>query len=384
MYRRPYLQIPGPTNIPEPVLSALHHSPINHRGEQFAQLLRQNVRGLQQIFQTQNDVLIFPASGSGGMEATVVNLLSPGDKVLAVDMGVFSRRMGEIAQNHGADVTLIRVPWGQAVTADDYRAILEADLTHQYQAVFVTHNETATGVTVDVASIRRMLDELQHPALLIVDAVSSLAIIDLPTDELRLDAVITASQKGLMLPGGLAVVSVSPKAWEAQRRSSMPKWYWDFSALQQKMAVGQMPYTPAISLFFGLQAALELLQAEGLQSVFLRHQRNAQAIRAGVAALGLQFLVAEESQRSPAVTAVHLPDGIAYPALAEAMQQVGIVIGGGLDKLQGKIFRIGHLGMLHELEVVAILGGLEMSLHRLGYPLAFGSATGAAMGSYLR
>ncbi len=383
MYRRPYLQIPGPTNIPEPVLNALNHSAINHRGDQFAELLDANTRGLKRVFQTENDILIFPASGSGGLEATLVNLLSPGDKAIAVDMGVFSRRMGEIAQTYGVDVTFIQVPWGKAVTAGDYRAILQADSDHQFRAVFVTHNETATGVTVDVAAIRQMLDELQHPALLIVDAVSSLAIIDLPTDELRIDAVVAASQKGLMLPGGLAMISVSPKAWEAQHRSSMPKWYWDFSALKQKMAAGQMPYTPAISLFFGLQVALELLQEEGLHNVFLRHQRNAWAIQAGIAALGLQFLVAEESLRSPAVTAVLLPQGIAYQALAQATQELGIVIGGGLDQLQGKIFRIGHLGMLHEMEVLAILGGLEMSLCRLGYPLQLGRASGAAMASYL-
>lgn len=383
MYRRPYLQIPGPTNIPEPVQNALNHAAINHRGEQFANLLASNLRGLQSVFLTEHDILIFPASGSGGLEAAVVNLLSPGDKVLAVNMGVFSQRLGQIARNFGADVSMIEVEWGTAVTADDYRSVLERDRRHEYRAVFVTHNETATGVTVDVASVRRLLDDLQHPALLIVDAVSSLAITDLPTDALRIDAVVSASQKGLMLPGGLAMISVSPKAWQAHQQSTMPKWYWNFASLKKRMAEGQMPYTPAISLFFGLEVSLQLLAEEGLANVFLRHRRNAEAMRAGIQALGLELLVQEEAARSAAVTAVLLPSDVAYPALAKAMERLGIVIGGGLDKLQGKIFRVGHLGMLHEMEVVAVLGGLEMSLHQLGYPVQFGSATGAAIASYL-
>lgn len=383
MYRRPYLQIPGPTNIPEPVQSALNHSAINHRGKEFAELMAKLTSGLQQVFQTSHDILIFPSSGSGGLEATIVNLLSPGDKVLAVNMGVFSQRFGLVAQKFGADVTFIDVEWGAAVTADQYRAVLAADADHRYKAILVTHNETATGVTVDVAAIRGMLDELQHPALLLVDAVSSLGITDLPTDQLSIDVVVSASQKGLMLPGGLAIIAVSPKAWAAHRQASMPRWYWDFTAVQQKMAIGQMPYTPAINLFFGLEVSLRLLHEEGLRNVFSRHARNADAMRAGIAALGLEFLVRDPQARSAAVTAVLLPAGISYPALGQAMESLGVTIGGGLQKLEGKIFRVGHLGMLHEMEVIAVLAALEMSLTRLGYPVRLGTATGAAMVSYL-
>lgn len=236
---------------------------------------------------------------------------------------------------------------------------------------------------VEVESIRRMLDDLNHPALLVVDAVSSLAITDLQTDAWRVDVVISASQKGLMLPGGLSVISVSPKAWEAQASSTMPKWYWNFSSMKQRMAMGQMPYTPAINLFFGLEISLQLLKAEGLPNVFLRHTRNARAMQVGLMAMGLELLVENEAERSPAVTAVKLPANVAYKALAQGAEQLGLTIGGGLQRLEGKIFRVGHLGMLHEMEVIAILGALEMVLYELGHPLQLGAATGAAMASYL-
>ncbi len=383
MYRRPYLQIPGPANIPEPILNALNRSAINHRGAEFAALLESNVAGLKEVFQTTNDILIFPASGSGGLEAAITNLLSPGDRVIAVNMGVFSSRFATIAKNFRANVTVLDVDWGAAITADMLRNTLQNDNNHEYKAILITHNETATGVTADIAAIRQVLDEFNHPALLLVDAVSSLAITDLPTDELKIDVVVSASQKGLMLPGGLAIISISEKAWVAQKQASMPKWYWDFAAMKQKNQIGQMPYTPAINLFYGLQAALNMLKEEGLPNVFRRHQRNADAIRAGIEALGLEFLVGEPALRSNAVTAVLMPDGIAYKDLGREMSKLGVVIGGGLQKLEGKIFRVGHLGMLHEMEVVAILGALEMALTRLGYPVKLGTATAVAMAYYL-
>lgn len=383
MYRRPYLQIPGPTNIPEPVLNALNHSAINHRGAEFAALLEGNMQGLKEIFKTANDILIFPASGSGGLEAAIVNVLSPGDKVLAFGLGVFSDRFGIIARKFGCEVNLIELEWGAAITVDVVRDALAQDLSREYKAVLVTHNETATGVTNDVAMVRRLLDEFSHPALLLVDAVSSLAITDLPTDALRIDVVVSASQKGLMLPGGLAILSVSPKAWEAHEQSKAPKWYWSFTAMKDKNVIGQMPYTPVISLFFGLREALRLIKEEGLENVYQRHERNAEALRSGIAALGLEFLAKDPKARSNAVTAVLMPRGIEYKALGKEMNSLGVVIGGGLAKLEGKIFRIGHLGMLHELEVIAILSALEMSLKRLGHPLQLGQATAAAMAHYM-
>lgn len=383
MYKRQYLQIPGPTNIPEPVLNALNHSAINHRGDEFAKLLQSNILGLQRIFQTKNDIVIFPSSGSGALEATVVNMLSPGDKVLGTNIGVFSHRFALVAKNFGADVTIIDKEWGTAATPDDIREALAQDPNHEYKAVLITHNETATGVTSDVAGIRRVMDQLGHPALLLVDAVSSLAITDLPTDELRIDVVVSASQKGLMLPGGLGIAAISKKAWEAQRQAKMPKWYWDFAGMQQKMEIGQMPYTPAISLFFGMAVSLNLLEEEGLAQVFRRHRRNGAAVRAGIEALGLELLVKNPGEQSSAVTAVTLPTGISFGDLQQTLENYGVIIGGGLQQLQGKIFRVGHLGMLHEAEVIAVLGILEMALRKLGHNLQLGSAVVAASNVYL-
>lgn len=384
MYRRTYLQIPGPTNIPDPVLNAMHRPAINHRGGEFAELLKSNIEGLQRIMQTRNDVLIFPGSGSGGLEAAVVNVLSPGDKVVAVNMGVFSDRFGVIARSFGAEVTTVDVEWGKAVTAEQLREVLAADAGHACKAVLLTHNETATGVTTDLAAIRTMMDEIGHPALFMVDAVSSLAINDLPTDELRIDVLVSASQKGLMLPGGLAIIAVSEKAWAAHKVATMPRWYWNFTSVKNRSAVGQMPYTPAIGLFFGLKEAIRMLEEEGLKNVFARHGRNARALHAGIEALGLRLLVKDEASRSHAVTAVHMPEGIAYADLGAAMRRLGVVIGGGLQRLEGKIFRVGHLGMLHELEVIAILGALEMSLKSLGLAVELGSAVRAAQETYLK
>lgn len=383
MYKRQYLQIPGPTNIPEPVLNPLNHSAINHRGGEFAELLKNNVAGLKEVFQTKNDIVIFPSSGSGALEATVVNMLSPGDQVLGTNIGVFSQRFALVARNFGASVTIIDKAWGTAATPEDIREALAKDQNHQYKAVLITHNETATGVTSDVAGIRRVMDQLGHPALLLVDAVSSLAITDLPTDELRIDVVVSASQKGLMLPGGLGLAAISPKAWSAQRQAKMPKWYWDFMAMKQRMEVGQMPYTPAISLLFGLKVALGLLEEEGLDHVFHRHRRNGDAVRAGIKALGLELLVKNQGEQSNAVTAVRLPAGISCADLQQATENYGVVIGGGLQQLQGKIFRVGHLGMLHEAEVIAVLGILEMTLRQLGHKVQPGAAVAAASDVYL-
>ena len=383
MYRRSYLQIPGPTNIPEPILRALSQPAINHRDQEFASLLRENEEGLKEVFKTRNDILVFPSSGTGGLEAAVVNVLSPGDRFLASNAGVFSDRFASIAKTFGADVTTLQVEWGEAPTAGQVREILAQDTDKAIRAVLVTHNETSTGVTTDVAFIRKVLDEFDHPALLMVDAVSSLCITDLPTDELRLDVVVASSQKGLMLPGGLAIISVSEKAWQAHRVAQCPRWYWDFSAVKQKAMVGQMPYTPAVSLFFGLKVALELIRQEGLEAVFARHAANALATQRGIEAAGLKLLVTDANARSNAVTAAVLPTGITYHTLASTIKKYGVVIGGGLQRLDGKIFRIGHLGMLHELEVIAILAALEMSLSKLNCPINLGVAVRAAQETYL-
>jgi len=251
------------------------------------------------------------------------------------------------------------------------------------QGVLITHNETTTGATTDLKSIRAVLNDLQHPALFMVDAISSLAVTDLPTDELEIDIAVSASQKGLMLPGGLGIIAVSERAWVAYKKASMPRWYWDFTAMKQRMATGQLPYTPAIGMFFGLKAALQLLESEGLEAVLERHTQNANAVQVGAEALGLRLFVKDPAQRSSAVTAVHMPKGLAYNDLGEVMKGYGVVIGGGLARLDGKIFRIGHLGMLHEAEVLAILGVLEICLAKLSVKVSLGGAVQAAQCSYL-
>lgn len=380
MYRQSYLQIPGPTNIPEPILSAMHRPAINHRGRDFASLLDFCVKGLQEIFQTRNTILLFPGSGSGGLEAAIVNTLSPGDKVLALDEGVFSRRFGEIAQTFGAEVSSLKVAPGEAVSPQRIAEVLEADKRFELKALLLTHNETATGVTLDLAGVRAVLDRLNHPALMLVDAVSSLAITPLNTDELRADVVVSASQKGLMLHAGFTVLTVSEKAWQAS--ALMPRWFWDFRRVKKSMDSGQMPYTPPIALFFGLEKAIEMLREEGLENVFRRHAVNAQAVRAALEAIGLELLVQERSACSNAVTAVKLPQGLKFTDLTRACGERGLVIGGGLQELEGTLFRIGHMGMLHEPEVYAIMGALEAALEEGGFALKTGEALKAAALTY--
>ncbi len=382
MYQRPYLQIPGPTNIPEPILNAMHRPAINHRGAEFTALLNRCIDGLKEIFRTSNDVLLFPGSGTGGLEAAVVNSLSPGDRVLTLDAGVFSRRFGEIAKIFGAEVTTVKAGPGEAVSPEAIASVLAADEGFTIKAVLLTHNETATGVTMDLRGVRAVMDRLGHPALMIVDAVSSLAISPLDTDGIRADVVVSASQKGLMLHSGLMVAAVGKRAWEAAASARMPKWFWDFARVRQSMSSGQMPYTPPVALFFGLEASIGMLRDEGLQNVLDRHARNADAVRAGLEALGLELLVRDKAARSNAVTSVKLPESLKFSDLQSAAESKGLVIGGGLQELKDSIFRVGHMGMLHQPEVLALLGLLEAALAECGYNTKIGAAMSAAASVY--
>jgi len=379
MYRETYLQIPGPTNIPKPILDALSSKAINHRGKEYATLMKFNIKHLKSIFKTKNDILIFPSSGSGGLEASIVNTLSPGDEVLAVNMGVFSKRYGEIAASFGAKVSWIKEEWGSSLQPKKLKNVLSKDSDKKIKAILLTHNETSTGVTNDLEALTNVIKELNHPALVFVDAVSSLGIIDLQTDSLGIDVVVTGSQKGLMLPGGLSLISVSKRAWEAHDKASMPKWYWNFTPLKERMEIGQMPYTPVISHFFALKTSLEIIKEEGLENVFKRHKQNAIAIRNALQAIGLKLLVEDESIRSNAVTAIYLPQNIIYEDLAKVLEEdFNVIIGGGLQQLSGKIFRVGHLGNLHKPEVIAIVSSIEIALKKLGYKVPLGTAAKAA------
>ncbi len=385
MIRRQYLQVPGPTNIPERILRCLSQPLINHRGPEFERLFTENTDGLKKVFRTKNDILMFPSSGSGMLESVVVNLFSPGDTVLVGSMGLFGERVAVIAESHKLNVIRITKQWGRAVTVDDVREILEKDRAKKIKAVCLPHNETSTGIAHDIEAIAGMMKETGHPAILAVDAISSLACTPLETDRWGIDVVVSATQKGLMLPPGLGFVSVSPKAWELREQSTMPKWYWDYKAVREKNKACQFPYTPPTTLFFGLRESLNiLLHEEGLENVWRRHAVMGTAVRNAALAMGLS-LFAEKGYESDTVTAITMPEGIVYKALAEVLRErYHVIIGGGLQKLQGKIFRIGHIGALHITEVLAIMGAVELALVQCGHKARLGSAAQAAAETYLR
>ncbi len=385
MIFRQYLQIPGPANIPDRILRSLSQPLINHRGPEFERLLSVNIQGLKKVFRTTNDILMFPSSGSGMLESVVVNLFSPGDTVLVGSVGVFSERMAVIAESHHLNVIRIKKDWGQAVKADDVRKILEQDRDKKIKAVCLPHNETTSGITHDIEGISRMIKKTGHPAVTVVDAISSLACVPLETDLWGIDVVVSASQKGFMLPPGLGFVSVSPKAWELREKSTLPKWYWDYQAVREKNKVGQFPYTPPTTLLFGLKESLDiLLNEEGLENVWRRHAVIGTTVRNAALAMGLS-LFAEKGHESDTVTAITLPEGIAYKVLADALRDhYHVVIGGGLQQLQGKIFRIGHIGAIHIPEVLAIMGAVELALVQCGHKTALGNAARAAAETYLR
>ena len=358
------LRIPGPTPIPDEILNVLSRQMINHRGPEFAELIRRMTDILKEIFQTKCDVLILTGSGTGGMEAAIVNTLSPGDKVLVVSNGFFGERFADIAEIYGAQVERLRFEWGSAADPEAVRQALAKDLG--VKAVLVTHNETSTGVTNDLAAISNVVKEFEK--LLLVDAISGLGAIDLPADAWGCDVVITASQKGWMVPPGLAMVSVSEKAWQAQAEARMPKYYWDFAKAKQFLdEKGQTPWTPAISMFFALAAALELFQQEGLQNILARHARVGNKAREMVKSLGLS-LFPQDRCASNTVTAVKASEGLDVKKLLGILREEhDVVLSGGQQRLEGKIFRIGHLGYVSEEDMEAVGQALRIALPQAGF-----------------
>jgi aspartate aminotransferase-like enzyme len=347
------------------VLAAVAKPMINHRGRHFAELIGRVVERLKRFYRTQGDVLVLTASGTGGLEAAVVNTLSPGDRVLAVVIGAFGERFAAIAQAYGAEVVRLEYEWGRAADPDDVRRVLSRD--PRIKAVLVTHNETSTGVTNPLKALAALVRE--HERLLLVDAVSSLGAIPLETDAWGLDVVVTGSQKGWMVPPGLAFVSVSQRAWEAYREAKMPRFYLDLGRHKEALERGQTPWTPALSVLFGLDVALEMMEAEGLENIFARHARIGEMTRQGVKALGLRLL-ADERYASNTVTAVVVPDGVDERVLRRLLEdEYGVVLAGGQGKLSGKIFRIGHLGWVTEEDIRDTLDSLAQALPRVGYQL---------------
>ncbi len=360
------LRIPGPTPCPEQVLQAMTRQMIDHRGVEFQALIGSITSRLKEFFQTRGDVFILTASGTGGMEAAVVNTLSPGDKVLAVINGVFGERFADIAQVYGAEVKRLVFPSGQHDDPDAVRQALDCDKS--IKSVLVTHNETSTGVTSDLAAISAVVK--QYDKLLLVDAISSLGCIDLQTDAWGCDVVVTGSQKGWMIPPGLAFISVSRKAWEAHARARMPRFYWDFGQAKKYLERGQTPWTPAVSILYGLSTALELMAGEGLAGIFARHARVGQKTRDEVKSLGLS-LFAAENYASNTVTAVKVPQGLdAKRLLTILREEHDLILTGGQQELAGKIFRIGHLGWVTESDIDAVIEKLKVALPKAGFPAA--------------
>jgi aspartate aminotransferase-like enzyme len=368
------LRIPGPTPIPPEVAAALSRPMINHRGPEFADILRRVTAQLQHFFQTEQPILCFPAAGTGMQEAAIVNTFSPGDEVLAVTIGVFGNRLAQVAATFGLDVTRYEVEWGRAADPEEVGRRLAA--LPGAKGVLLTHNETSTGVTNDLRAIAAAIRARRPDALIVVDAVSSLACVDLRMDEWDLDIVFTGSQKGWMVPPGLAMVGVSQRGWAAVERARLPRFYWDFRTARQSLEKGQTPYTPPVSIYFGLEVALEMMRAEGREAIFARHQRVADLVRRRARALGLH-LFAEPSHASNTVTAINVPDGIEGKALTKALRErEHVVVGGGQDRLEGKIIRIGHLGYVHEPEIAACMDALERQLVALGHRVPVRSAEG--------
>jgi aspartate aminotransferase-like enzyme len=359
------LRIPGPTPVPTQVAEAMTRPMINHRGPEFAALLRSVTERLQFFFQTAHPILGFPASGTGAMEASVVNLFSPGDSVLAVTIGVFGNRLAQIASVFGLDVSRVDVPWGQA--AEPEAVVARLDSLPHAKGVLLTHNETSTAVMNDVRALAAAIRSRRPDVLIVVDAVSSLSCVDLRMDEWDLDVVFTGSQKGWMVPPGLAMIGIGPRAWAATETARLPRAYWDFKAARRSLEKGQTPYTPPVSIYQGLDIALDMMLAEGRDAIFARHHAVGELTRRRVRALGLQ-LFAEPAHASDTVTAICVPEGVDGKALTKALRErEGVVIAGGQDKLEGQIIRIGHLGYVHEPDIAAAMDALGRQLTALGY-----------------
>ncbi len=354
------LRVPGPTPLPQAVREAAAADMINHRGPEFKELLGAVLADLCYVFQTANDISLLTGSGTGGLEAAIVNLLSPGDRVVAVSIGAFGERFADIARTFGAEVTMVSAPWGQAA---DPLALEEAlARTPDARLVLVTHNETSTGVTNDLRTLAQVVrGQANGGPLLVVDAISSVGSIPLLTDAWGCDVVVAGSQKGWMAPPGLTMLSASPRAWEAVERATCPRYYWDLRQARKWAEKGQTPWTPAVSVVYALRTALTMMRAEGLEAIFARHRRVAQQMREGAQALGLE-LFADPAHASDTVTTLRVPAGIDGEALVAKVREQGVVLAGGQGKLKGQVIRVGHLGYVDTADIDQVLRALALAL----------------------
>ena len=375
---RHFLQIPGPTNVPDRVLRAIDRPTIDHRGPEFAHLGRDVLDRIRLVFQTRSPVVIYSASGTGAWEAALVNTLSPGDVVLMAETGHFAALWKRLAERLGLSPVFLPGDWRHAADAEAIHARLAEDRAHAIKAVCIVHNETSTGVTSNVAAIRNAIDRAGHPALLMVDTISSLASIDYRHDEWGVDVTVAGSQKGLMLPPGLAFNAVSDKAIAVSKQAKLPRSYWAWDEIIASNAQGYWPYTPSTNLLFGLQAALDQLLEEGLSNVFARHDRHAEATRRAVRAWGLEILCADPARYSSSLTAVMMPAGHDADTFRRVvLEQFDMSLGTGLAKVAGKVFRIGHLGDLNDLTLMGTLAGVEMGLELAAVPHRAGGVQSA-------
>ena len=366
---RHFLQIPGPTNVPDRVLRAIDRPTIDHRGPEFQALAKEVLEGMKRIFRTRHPVVIYPASGTGAWEAALANTLSPGDRVLMSETGHFSSLWSKMATRLGLQVEMIPGDWRHGADHAEIEKRLKADGGHAIRAVCVVHNETSTGVTTRVPLVRRAIDNAKHPALLMVDTISSLASIDYRHDEWGVDVTVGGSQKGLMLPPGLSFNATSEKALAAAKSAKLPRSFWDWGEMIPANADGWFPYTPSTNLLYGLREAIAMLEEEGLANVFARHDRHAEATRRAVRAWGLEVLCQDPDEYSSSLTAVVMPPGHDADKLREAIRaHFDMSLGMGLTKLKGKVFRIGHLGDFNDLTLMGTLAGVEMGLELAAVP----------------
>jgi len=376
--------IPGPTNMPEAVRLACHMPTIDHRSPVFGKILHPCLDGVRKVLKSESaKVFIFPSTGTGGWETALSNTLNAGDTVLAARNGMFSHRWIDMCQRHGLDVQIVETPWGQGLPADTYADILKADTSHRIKVVLATHNETATGVKSDIAAVRRALDAAGHPAMLFVDGVSSIASMDFRFDEWGVDVAVTGSQKGFMLPAGLAIVGFSDKAIDASKAATLPRTFFDIKDMQTGYDNNAFPYTPPVGLMNGLKLSLDLLLEEGLETVFARHHRIAEGVRRAVSAWGLELCAASPDLYSDTVSAVRTPEGFnATEIVTHAADVYGVAFGVGLGEVAGKVFRIGHLGSLTDVLMLSGLATAEMCMADLGLDIKLGSGVAAAQEYY--
>jgi alanine-glyoxylate transaminase / serine-glyoxylate transaminase / serine-pyruvate transaminase len=375
---RHFLQIPGPTNVPDRVLRAIDRPTIDHRGPEFQALGQEVLAGIRRIFKTRHPVVIYPASGTGAWEAALVNVLSPGDKVLMYESGHFASLWCKLARRLGLEIDLIPGDWRRGAESAAIQERLAADKGHAIKAVCVVHNETSTGAVTRVPLVRKAIDDAKHPALLLVDTISSLASIDYRHDEWGVDVTVGGSQKGLMLPPGLSFNALSDKALAAAKAAKLPRSYWDWEEMLGPNGKGFFPYTPATNLLYGLREAIAMLEEEGLDNVFARHDRHAEATRRAAAAWGLEVLCAVPEEYSSSLTALVMPAGHDADKLRAAiLERFDMSLGMGLGRLAGKVFRIGHLGDFNDLTLMGTLAGVEMGLSLAAVPHRKGGAQAA-------